>query len=60
MAHWIIDDYGFGGTFYECSECGQTFWDICDDVCGAEECPNYKASINDEQTVYKKNGRIEE
>ena len=25
MAHWIIDDHGFGGMFYRCSKCGNNY-----------------------------------
>lgn len=33
MAHYIVDDRGFGGTFYTCSDCGAIFWDMFDDEC---------------------------
>lgn len=59
MAHWIIDDHGFGGTYYRCSECGTGYLDIFDDVCGEENCPHCGAPIDDDRNVYMRNGRIE-
>lgn len=59
MAHWIIDDHGFGGTYYRCSECGDVWNDIFEDMCGEEKCPSCGAKMNDEETVYMKNGKEE-
>jgi hypothetical protein len=59
MAHWIIDDHGFGGTYYTCSECGEVFIDIFEDVCGEDKCPHCGSVINDEENEYYKNGRKE-
>lgn len=52
MAHWIIEDHGFGGQYYRCSECGESWCDIYDDVCGEEKCPNCGAPINEDETEY--------
>ena len=59
MAHWIIDDYGFGGTFYKCSECGKLYWDVHEDVNGEDKCPNCNSSMDEDANVYMKNGRVE-
>lgn len=47
MAHWIIDDHGFGGQYYQCSECGTTFYYAPDDI-----CPHCGAEINDDENEY--------
>lgn len=28
MAHWIVDDRGFGGVYYTCSKCGSVWNDL--------------------------------
>lgn len=40
MAYWIIDDYGFSGQYFECSNCGERYWDILRYVGDEECCPN--------------------
>ena len=60
MAHWTIDDHGFGGSFYTCSECGHTFCDIFSDMCDTGQCPNCDILMDEDATVYMKNGRVEE
>ena len=55
MAHWIIEDHGFGGQYYRCSDCGESWCDIYDDVCGEEKCPNCGAPINEDETEYLDN-----
>ena len=60
MAHWIIDDHGFGGTYYTCSACGKIYWDILDPVSSTDSCPCCKSPINEDENVYKRNGRLEE
>ena len=52
MAHWIIDFRGFGGTFYTCSKCGKTYWDIAQYVGCEEQCPNCGTPINDDENEY--------
>ena len=59
MAHWIIDDHGFGGTYYTCSACGESYWDIFDTVIGEDCCPNCKTPINEEENIYMRNGKVE-
>ena len=53
MAHWIIDDKGFAGTYYTCSDCGQTYWDIVDDVSINEHCPSCNALIEENEQTSK-------
>jgi DNA-directed RNA polymerase subunit RPC12/RpoP len=60
MAHWIIDDHGFGGTYYTCSECGEIYWDILDHGCGGDTCIRCGSPMDEDETVYMKNGRVEE
>lgn len=58
MAHWIIDDRGFGGTFYRCSECRESWWDILDHVDLDDHCPNCGSIMNEDDTVYMRNGKV--
>lgn len=52
MAHWIIDDRGFGGMFYTCSNCGEVFSDISKDNPGMwDKCKDCGANL-DEEDVY--------
>lgn len=39
MAHWIIEDRGFGGHYFKCSHCGEVYNDLYDDVSSEDECP---------------------
>ena len=52
MAHWIIEDHGFGGQYYRCSECRESWCDIFKDVSMEEKCPNCGASINEDETEH--------
>ena len=52
MAHWIIDFRGFGGSFYTCSKCRKTYWDIARYVGCEEKCPNCGTPINDDENEY--------
>lgn len=45
MAHWIVDDKGFGGVFYQCSNCGEYEYRF------EEKCSNCGAEM-DEESVY--------
>lgn len=50
MAYWVIDDRGFGGMLYTCSECGQCYWDIFDkSIFLRETCPNCGVKITEEE-----------
>lgn len=60
MAHWIIEDHGFGGQYYKCSECGETWCDIYHDVAGEENCPHCGAQINEDETEYLEKGEKKE
>lgn len=48
MSHWIVDDKGFGGIFYICSNCGQVFSSIANNAEFEECCPNCGENIDDE------------
>lgn len=52
MAHWIIEDRGFGGLYYKCSECGKFWWDILKKVRMEDRCPNCNSVINEDETEY--------
>lgn len=52
MAHWIIDDRGFGGMFYTCSNCKSVFSNICRDDPGRwDTCKDCGARFT-EEAVY--------
>ena len=52
MAHWIIEDHGFGGQTYTCSECRESWNDIYSNVSMEETCPKCGALINEDETEY--------
>lgn len=58
--HWIIDDHGFGGTFYTCSECKHVMWDGLDIVDTRRPCPKCFAPLHEGETLYMKDGVIEQ
>lgn len=51
-AHWIIEDHGFGGSNYRCSNCHDSWNDIYEDVSGNEYCPSCKVKIDQDATEY--------
>lgn len=55
MAHWIIEDKGFGGQQFRCSECGYSYNDIYEDHAYDEPCPGCGAVINDDKNEYIEN-----
>ena len=57
--HWIIDEHGFGGTYYQCSNCGAMHWDILKDVDTSGPCPYCNAPLHEGETVYMKDGKVE-
>lgn len=52
MAHWIIEDMGFGGQCYTCSNCIETYLDTFKDVSGEDYCPNCGEHIDVDKTEY--------
>lgn len=55
MAHWIITDLGFSGTYYRCSECGHSYIDLFDSrilAANLGRCPCCKSPLNDEEDEY--------
>ena len=55
MAHWIIEDKGFGGQWFRCSECGYSYNDTYEDHAYDEPCPGCGAVINDDENEYISN-----
>lgn len=49
MAHWIIENIGFGRQNYACSNCGQIYSNVFRDPGTWDECPNCGAKINDDE-----------
>lgn len=62
MAHWIIEDHGFGGQYYTCSNCKELWIDIFHDVGGEDCCPACGEPIDIDENEYidelKKTGII--
>ena len=55
MAHWIVDDRGFGGTYWICSACKDSFCDLFHDVSSiTEECPTCGSHMDEEAVEYLK------
>ncbi len=54
MAYWIIEDHGFGGSTYRCSECRDSWNDIYRDVSRESYCPSCKAEMNEESICVEK------
>lgn len=52
MAHWIIEDHGFGGQYYTCSNCGEVWNDIFHDVGGEDSCPACGEPIDIDENEY--------
>ena len=50
MAHWIIEDHGFGGQYYKCSNCGEVWCDLFYGVSSQNKCPECGENL-----YYKKN-----
>ena len=51
MAHWKIEDYGFGGSTYTCSECGFLFNDLFHQY-DTDYCPNCKEYMEEDEAEY--------
>lgn len=59
MAHWIVDDHGFGGQDYRCSRCNQSWSDIYySDISMKEHCPSCGAPIDIDKTEYLEKKRV--
>ena len=52
MAHWIIEDYGFGGERYECSNCKEVWSGLFNDCGTWEICENCGEFINQDENEY--------
>lgn len=49
MAHWIIEDMGFVGTNYTCSECGKMYNDIFTEIDIDGDCPGCGAHMDEDE-----------
>lgn len=45
LAHWLVEDHGFAGTTYTCSNCGEPFNDLFHRVYEFDKCPKCEALI---------------
>ena len=52
MAHWIIEDKGFGGWYYRCSNCRESWNDLFHDIGLWNKCPNCGEEIDEDATEY--------
>ena len=52
MAHWIIEDHGFGGQTYRCSDCRDSWNDIYYNVSMEDFCPSCGAPIDEDKNEY--------
>ena len=52
MAHWIIEDHGFGGQYYTCSDCGNRWWSILNKILTKDICSNCGAVIDMDENEY--------
>ena len=46
MAHWIIDDKGFGGRIHTCSNCREVWNDLFHPIGTWEKCPSCHKEID--------------
>lgn len=52
MAHWIIEDHGFGGQIYRCSNCREAWNDLYYDDILRDSCPACGEFINEDEDEY--------
>lgn len=53
MAHWIIEDKGFGGMYYRCSNCKESWCDIFDrGMSHWKTCPNCGEVLEEDAEEY--------
>jgi hypothetical protein len=51
MAYWIVEDHGFCGQYYRCSNCSNVWIDTYEDI-PEDTCPKCGVSINKDKTKY--------
>ena len=51
MAYWIIEDKGFGGVTYKCSNCGALWYD-CYDIFSKKFCAVCGEDIDEDANEY--------
>ena len=52
MAHWIIEDHGFGGQTYRCSNCREAWNDLYYDDILKNVCPACGEFIDEDENEY--------
>lgn len=52
MAHWIIEDDGFGVQNYKCSSCKSIWSDAFYGVSSVDKCPECREQINKNENKY--------
>lgn len=56
MAHWIIEDKGFGGQVFQCSNCGDLWNDIFHSEVGCwDKCPSCGEEMDEEREYVEEN-----
>lgn len=55
MAHWIIEDYGFGGQVYRCSNCRTSWNDLYYSDILKDNCPECGEFIDEDENEYVDN-----
>lgn len=58
-AHWIIENRGYSGSDYKCSECGVMWNDNYTNISMEEVCPNCGAVIDDDENEYIEHKKTE-
>ncbi len=51
MAYWIVEDHGFCGLYYRCSNCRNVWIDTYEDI-PKGTCPRCGCIINEDKTKY--------
>ena len=54
MAHWIIEDKGFGGQIYKCSNCHECWNDLFHDIYNWTYCPSCHEDLEEDKEEYFK------
>lgn len=61
MAHWIIEDKGFGGSEFQCSNCGDLWNDIFHSGVGCwKKCPSCGEEMDERSDVMSSEERLDD